>query len=105
MIFLSIGSVSYFPLLDNSAIVTKQLQADGTSKITIYKPMEAEEAVATTKYITAEELDTRINEIRSTTIEELENKIKDIKIPDTKDLQNDIKSLKKQIRILLDKED
>lgn len=34
------GSVSYFPLVDGSAIVTKQLQRDGTSKTIIYKPME-----------------------------------------------------------------
>lgn len=33
------GSVSYFPLTDNSAIITKQLQQDGTSKVVIYKPI------------------------------------------------------------------
>ena len=32
------GSISYFPLANGSAIVTKQLQQDGTSKITIYEP-------------------------------------------------------------------
>ena len=83
------GSISYFPLVDGSAIVTKQLQQDGTSKITIYKPIEAEEAV-TTKYATIEDIDERI---------------KNIEMPDTKSLQNDIKTLKKQMRILLDKED
>lgn len=83
------GSISYFPLVDGSAIVTKQLQQDGTSKITIYKPIEAEEA-ATTKYATIEDIDERI---------------KNIEMPDTKSLQNDIKTLKKQMRILLDKED
>lgn len=83
------GSISYFPLVDGSAIVTKQLQQDGTSKITIYKPIEAEEPV-TTKYAT---------------IEDIEAQIKNIKIPDTKPLQDEIKTLKKQIRILLDKED
>ena len=83
------GSISYFPLVDGSAIVTKQLQQDGTSKITIYKPIEAEEATSV-KYATLEDIDSRI---------------KSIKIPDTKPLQDDIKSLKKQIRILLDKED
>lgn len=31
------GSVSYFPVADGSAIVSKQLQTDGTSKIQIYK--------------------------------------------------------------------
>ena len=83
------GSISYFPLVDGSAIVTKQLQQDGTSKITIYKPIEAEEPV-TTKYAT---------------IEDIENHIKSIKMPDMKPLQDEIKTLKKQIRILLDKED
>ena len=83
------GSISYFPLVDGSAIVTKQLQQDGTSKITIYKPIEADEATST-KYAT---------------IEDIENHIKGIKIPDMKPLQDDIKTLKKQIRILLDKEE
>ena len=83
------GSISYFPLVDGSAIVTKQLQQDGTSKITIYKPIEAEEPI-TTKYAT---------------IEDIEAQIKNIKIPDMKPLQDEIKTLKKQIRILLDKED
>lgn len=83
------GSVSYFPLVDGSAIVTKQLQQDGTSKITIYKPIEAEEA-SSVKYATLEDIDSRI---------------KEIKLPDMKPLQDDIKTLKKQIRILLDKEE
>lgn len=83
------GSVSYFPLVDGSAIVTKQLQQDGTSKITIFKPIEAEEA-ASVKYATIEDIDTRIG---------------NIKLPDMKPLQDEIKTLKKQIRILLDKEE
>ena len=33
------GSVSYFPLADGTAIVTKQLQMDGTSKTVVYKPV------------------------------------------------------------------
>ena len=37
------GSVSFFPLTDGSAIVTKQLQMDGTAKTTIYKPVELDE--------------------------------------------------------------
>ena len=83
------GSISYFPLVDGSAIVTKQLQQDGTSKITIYKPIEAEETTS----------------VKYATIEDIENRIKGIKMPDIKSLQDDVKSLKKQIRILLDKED
>lgn len=83
------GSISYFPLVDGSAIVTKQLQQDGTSKITIFKPIEAEDT-STVKYAT---------------IEDIESKINGIKLPDIKPLQDEIKTLKKQIRILLDKEE
>lgn len=83
------GSISYFPLVDGSAIVTKQLQQDGTSKITIFKPIEAEEA----------------NPVKYATIEDVESRLNNIKLPDIKPLQDEIKSLKKQIRILLDKEE
>lgn len=83
------GSISYFPLVDGTAIVTKQLQQDGTSKITIFKPIEAEEATS----------------VKYATIEDIENRINNIKIPDIKMLQDEIKTLKKQIRILLDKEE
>lgn len=83
------GSISYFPLVDGSAIVTKQLQQDGTSKITIFKPIEAEEATS----------------VKYATIEDIENRINGIKMPDMKPLQDEIKTLKKQIRILLDKEE
>lgn len=38
------GSISYFPLTDGSAIVTKQLQMDGTAKTIIYKPFEENKA-------------------------------------------------------------
>ena len=34
------GTVSYFPLTDGTAIVSKQLQSDGTSKMVVYKPVE-----------------------------------------------------------------
>ena len=84
------GSISYFPLVDGTAIVTKQLQQDGTSKITVFKPIESDEAIPQPKYATIEDIDNKINEI---------------KIPDVKGLQEEIRNLKKQIRILLDKED
>ena len=66
------GSISYFPLVDGSAIVTKQLQQDGTSKITIFKPIEDEEASA----------------VKYATIEDIENRINSIKMPDIKPLQD-----------------
>lgn len=48
------GSVSYFPLTDGSAIVTKQLQIDGTSKTVVYKPIEENN---TSKYPTFEDIE------------------------------------------------
>ena len=35
------GSMNFFPLADGSAIATKQLQQDGTSKVVVYKPITA----------------------------------------------------------------
>lgn len=54
------GSVSYFPIADGSAIVTKQLQTDGTSKLVVYKPVIAE----TPKNITNEEFEKEISKLR-----------------------------------------
>ena len=65
------GSISYFPIADGSAIVTKQLGMDGTSRITVYKPIVEESK--TVKYITDEDL---------------------------KDIKSEIKSLKKQLKEL-----
>lgn len=51
------GSTSFFPLADGSAIITKQLQADGTSKTIIYKPdLEPQKPVEQPKYVTEEEV-------------------------------------------------
>lgn len=33
------GSISYFPIADGSAIVTKQFQFDGSCKTLVYKPV------------------------------------------------------------------
>ena len=33
------GSMNFYPLADGSAIATKQLQQDGTSKVVIYRPV------------------------------------------------------------------
>lgn len=54
------GSVSYFPIADGSAIVTKQLQTDGTSKLMVYKPVITE----TPKNITNEEFEKEISKLR-----------------------------------------
>lgn len=88
------GSVSYFPLSDGSAIVTKQLLMDGTSKITIYKPLENNESVELPKYITEKDLEARFKDITDYSsdiknikkqLREITNDIEDIKNVDRKD--------------------
>lgn len=52
------GSTSYFPLTDGSAIITKKLQVDGTSKTIIYKPVEEEkprEEVQSMNFVSVED--------------------------------------------------
>ena len=64
------GSVNYFPIADGSAIVTKQLQPDGTSKMMIYKPVVNE----TPKYITNDDLNNELSNMKQQ-IEELKSKL------------------------------
>lgn len=72
------GSVSYFPLTNGSAIVTKQLLTDGTSKTTIYKPVE-EKDTPKIEYVTKEDLKKSIKEIDLSEIDDLKDEIKDLK--------------------------
>lgn len=76
------GSISYFPLTDGSAIVSKQLQNDGTSKITIYKPTQEEKKEA----------------IQFATLEDIQDAINDLDLSDIQDLKDDIKEIKKQLK-------
>lgn len=79
------GTISYFPLTDGSAIISKQLQNDGTSKLITYRPVEEKEKQ---KYVT---------------IDELNNAISDIDLNDFQDLldiKDDIKEIKKQLKEL-----
>ena len=82
------GSVSYFPLADGSAIATKQLQPDGTSKIVVFKPVnDSENNVEQPKYITESDLKAQI---------------KDFNSKDIKDIKEELKNLKKRIREITD---
>lgn len=56
------GTIGYYPLADGSAIVSKQLQQDGTSRIVIYKPAEQEKQ---TKYVTESDLEDIKKEIEN----------------------------------------
>lgn len=67
------GSVSYFPLTDGTAIVSKQLQNDGTSKTIIYKPT-IENKKDIVKYATFNEIDELKQEL-----EDLRKEIKNLK--------------------------
>ena len=79
------GSTSYFPLTDGSAIVTKRLMSDGTSKTIVYKPVN-EDKGNTTNYLVMEDLEDIINDIN-----------------DMKDLKKDFKSIKKDVEEIKDR--
>lgn len=76
------GSVSYFPLTDGSAIVSKQLQNDGTSKLVVYKPTK-EEKKQSVQYLTIETLEDALNEIQ-----------------ELQDIKSDIQEIKKQLKVI-----
>lgn len=83
------GSISYFALTDGTAIVSKQLQADGTSKTTIYRPIN-EEQVEIPKYAT---------------LDDIKKEIKNIDLSEIDDLKEEIRELKKQLKDLKKKGD
>ena len=72
------GSISYFPLTDGSAIVSKQLQMDGTSKMVVYKPIQ-EDKKETMQFATFEDIQNAINDIDLSDIQNLKDEIKEIK--------------------------
>ena len=88
------GTISYFPLTDGSAIVTKQLQNDGSSKTMIYKPINSNSnSTNNNKYVTETEWNENIPNIK----EELKNikeKLENV-IDETKNLSNTNKERKK----------
>ena len=87
------GSTSFFPLTDGTAIVTKQLQADGTSKTTIYKPsVEPEMVVEQPQYITEDKVIELINK-EPQTVKELREEIKNLK-RQLRDMTEDLKELR-----------
>lgn len=71
------GTISYFPILDGSAIVTKQMTMDGTSKITVFKPFN--EKKETINYITPEDMKKALNELDLSELDDIKDEIKDIK--------------------------
>lgn len=78
------GSINYFPLIDGSAIITKQIQPDGTSKIIIFKPTDSEQKDFP-QYVT---------------IEELKKELNNFDIVDVDEIKEDIQELKKEIKLI-----
>lgn len=87
-------SISYFPLTDGSAIVTKQLQTDGTSKTVVYKPVNENETKNVPKYITEEELEERIKNVDN---DDIKDDIKELKRK-VEDLVEDVNSINKDMK-------
>lgn len=87
------GTISYFPLTDGSAIVTKQLQQDGTSKTIIYKPESEKEGAKLPKFVTMQEFEEAMKKNNSNEFRE------DIKLMkrQVKDLMEDIKEINEYI--------
>ena len=72
------GSISYFALTDGTAIVSKQLQADGTSKTTIYRPIN-DENIELPKYATLDDIKKEIEKVDLSDIDDLKEEIRDLK--------------------------
>ena len=84
------GSISYFPLTNGSAIITKQLQQDGTSKIVVYEPkIEKQNA----KYATIDDIDKKIEKLDFSEIDDLKEEINDLK-KELKELKSKLKTKK-----------
>ena len=84
------GSISYFPLVNGTAIATKQLMQDGTSKITIYEPKTQKDD---TKFATIEDIDKRIEKLDFSEIDDLKDDLEDLK-KELKDIKNKLKTKK-----------
>ena len=84
------GSISYFPLVNGTAIATKQLMQDGTSKITIYEPKTQKEQI---KYATIEDIDKKLENLDFSEIDDLKDELNDIK-RELKELKGKLKTKK-----------
>ena len=81
------GSVSYFPIADGSAIVSKQLQSDGASKTIVYMPVSDENMPKIEKYITVDKFNEEMAKIENSGI------------------SDEIKGIKRQIKNLSEDKD
>ena len=86
------GSISYFPLVNGTAIATKQLMQDGTSKITIYEPKTQKNDI---KFATIEDIDKRLEKLDFNEIGDLKDDLEDLK-KELKDIKNKLKIKKEE---------
>lgn len=84
------GSISYFPLVNGTAIATKQLMQDGTSKITIYEPKTQKDDI---KFATIEDVDKRLEKLDFNEIDDLKEDLEDLK-KEIREIKNKLKSKK-----------
>lgn len=84
------GSISYFPLVNGTAIATKQLMQDGTSKITIYEPKTQKDDI---KFATIDDIDKKLEKLDFSEIDDLKEEINDLK-KELKELKNKLKTKK-----------
>ena len=84
------GSISYFPLVNGTAIATKQLMQDGTSKITMYEPKTQKEDM---KFATIEDVDKRLKKLDFDEIDNLKDDLENLK-KELKDIKNKLKNKK-----------
>lgn len=70
-------SISYFPISDGSAIVSKQLQQDGTSKMVIFRPSNEEKEEV--KYLTSQDLEKALKSLNLDELEDIKDEIREIK--------------------------
>lgn len=87
------GSVSYFVLADGSGIVTKQLTSNGTSKITIFKPISEEKEEI--KPITLEDIKMSIDGLNISELGAIKKSVENL-ASSVEDLNKQIKDFKKK---------
>lgn len=88
------GSISYFPLTDGSAIITKKLGQNGTSEIEVFKPVVDEN-----KNTTVKENNTISDELLKKLDKLDNNNILSDLLEEMKNLKDELKSLKPKSKV------
>lgn len=75
------GNVTFYPKADMSEIYTKQLMADGTSRIVTYKAVQPEESkpVETKPYVDVQTLNAMLGQMKSEILQSVDGGLSEIK--------------------------